>query len=77
MSKQELERIRAKLRNFPPYDWEDDVELLVAELTAREQTFADVAELATQLARSLTNYNESFALVRKMRAILKKARERA
>jgi hypothetical protein len=72
VSKQELERIRAKLQNFSPYDWEDDVEMLLAELTAREQTLADVAELATSLARSLTNYNESFALVRQIRAILKK-----
>jgi hypothetical protein len=45
--------------------------------TAREQTLADVAELATQLARSLTNYNEAFALVRQIRAMLKKARESA
>jgi hypothetical protein len=42
---------------------------------AREQVLADVAELATQLARSLTNYNEAYALVRQMRAVLKKARE--
>jgi hypothetical protein len=43
--------------------------------TAREQTLADVAELVSQLARSLTNYNEAYALARQMRAVLKKARE--
>jgi hypothetical protein len=41
----------------------------------REQALADVAELASQLTQSLTKYDEAYALVRQMRAILKKARE--
>jgi hypothetical protein len=42
---------------------------------AREQTLADVAELARQLAQDLSSYNNAYALVRQIRAILKKARE--
>jgi hypothetical protein len=45
--------------------------------TAREQVLADVAEMATELARVLANYNEAYALVRQMRATLKRAREDA
>jgi hypothetical protein len=62
---------------------EDDIAVVLAAVqrynthTAHEQVLADVAELATQLARSLTNYNEAYALVRQIRATLKKARERA
>jgi len=28
----DLDRIRAKLRSFPPYDWEDEVEELIRKI---------------------------------------------
>jgi uncharacterized coiled-coil protein SlyX len=48
---------------------------LEAKNAAREQVLADVAEMATELARVLANYHQAFALVRQIRATLKRARE--
>lgn len=40
MNDEDFTRLRAKLRDFPPYDWEEDVGMLMNELDRYHQELA-------------------------------------
>lgn len=81
----ELERIRAKLASFPPYDWEDDVKELLDSIEHADRAyealradFVDAERRATGNSRAyeLTEkyHNEDMLLMREMEKVIAAAK---
>lgn len=70
MDDQEIARIRVKLKSFPPYDWEDDVDALVnalIEANARADANFRVYALTEKY------HNEDMLLMQEMEKVIKAA----